>query len=73
MSVFLIGGNYVIVLLGRTEKRKLIYQKISAPVFAARGIERKFQPYFFRSLSDISFVIYSMQKINHDKKASRLL
>ena len=41
MSVFLIGGNYVIVLLGRTEKRKLIYQKISAPVFAARGIERK--------------------------------
>lgn len=73
MSVFLIGGNYVIVLLGRTEKRKLIYQKISAPVFAARGIERKFQPCFFRSLSDISFVIYSMQKINHDKKASRIL
>lgn len=45
-------------------KRNLIYQKISAPVFAARGIE---------PLSDISFVIYSMQKINHDKKASRIL
>ena len=54
-------------------KRNLIYQKISAPVFAARGIERKFQPCFFRSLSDISFVIYSMQKINRDKKASRIL
>lgn len=54
-------------------KRNLIYQKISAPVFAAKGIERKFQPCFFRSLSDISFVIYSMQKINHDKKASRIL
>lgn len=50
-------------------KRNLIYQKISAPVFAARGIERKFQPCFFRSLSDISFVIYSMQKINRDKKS----
>ena len=53
-------------------KRNLIYQKISTPVFAARGIERKFQPCFFRSLSDISFVIYSMQKINHDKKSLQI-
>lgn len=53
-------------------KRNLIYQKISAPVFAARGIERKFQPCFFRSLSDISFVIYSMQKINRDKKNDKI-
>ena len=60
--------------LAELRKRNLIYQKISAPVFAARGIERKFQPCFFRSLSsNIRFVIYSMQKINGDKKASRIL
>lgn len=56
----------------RTEKRKLIYKEISAPVFAARD-RTKISTMFFRSLSIISFVIYSMQKINRDKKAPRLL
>ena len=58
--------------LAELRKRNLIYQKISAPVFAARGIERKFQPCFFRSLSDIRFLIYSMQKINGDKKSPQI-
>lgn len=58
--------------LAELRKRNLIYQKISAPVFAARGIERKFQPCFFRSLSNIRFVIYSMQKINGDKKSPQI-
>lgn len=54
-------------------KKEFNLLKNQRPSFRCKGIERKFQPCFFRSLSDISFVIYSMQKINHDKKASRLL
>ena len=46
MSVFKIGGNYVIVLLCRTAKKEFNLSKNQRPSFRCEGIERNFNHVF---------------------------